>query len=211
MAEDSTVFIIDDDHGTRSVLRALVTSMGYPVSEFPSAEGFIESVPPSSTGCLVTDLRMPGMSGIELQKQLTAVGFHMPVIVISGYATATDAVAAMRNGAVTLLEKPIEKTQLASFIRQALRIDSDSRQARAARLEMQARLASLSSAERDVMEGLLRGKPNKQIARELDVSLRTVEGRRRTVFQKTQTDSIAALMQLVIEAREPHSSSSHVA
>jgi two-component system, LuxR family, response regulator FixJ len=100
---------------------------------------------------------------------------------------------------------------LASYIRQALRIDADSRQARAARMEMQARLASLSPAERDVMEGLLRGKPNKQVARELDVSLRTVEGRRRAVFQKTQTDSIAALMQLVIEAREPQAGSSHEA
>ena len=211
MADDSTVFIVDDDHGTRSVLRALVKSLGYPVSEFPSAERFIESVPPSSTGCLVTDLRMPGMSGIELQKQIAVVGFHMPVIVISGYATATDAVAAMQNGAVTLLEKPIEKSQLASYIRQALQIDSDCRQARAARLEMRTRIASLSPTEREVMDGLLLGKPNKQIARELDVSLRTVEGRRRAVFQKTQSDSIAALMELVIQSREPQSGSSRVA
>ena len=147
----------------------------------------------------------------ELQKQIAAVGFHMPVIVISGYATATDAVTAMQNGAVTLLEKPIDKSQLASYIRQALQIDTDRRQARASRLELQSRLDSLSSVEREVMERLLLGNPNKQIARELDVSLRTVEGRRSAVFQKTKTDSIAALMQLVLKAREPQSGSSRVA
>lgn len=207
VTDDAKVFIVDDDACTRLVLRAMVQSLGYDVSEFSSAERFMETVPPSSAGCLVTDLRMPGMSGIELQRQIANVGFHLPVIVISGYATATDAVAAMQNGAVTLLEKPIEKSQLASYIGQAMQLYANCRLARGVRQELRGRLESLSESERQVMDGLLQGKANKQIARELDVSLRTVEGRRRAVFQKTQTDSIAALMQLVIQAREPRAQS----
>jgi FixJ family two-component response regulator len=203
MTDDPTVFIVDDDEATRTAVAALVGSMGFRCQAFPTGEAFLAAVGPQRSGCLITDLRMPGLSGAALQQRLLDLGYVLPLIVVSGFATTADAVQAMLRGAVTVLDKPLVADELAAAIQRALQLDAANRQAQQRRQELQARLDSLTEGERRVMECLLEGKANKSIARELEVSLRTVESRRRQVFQKTQTDSVAALVQLVLEARQP--------
>jgi FixJ family two-component response regulator len=208
---EPTVFVIDDEHCPRAVTVAIVRSLGYRVAEFESAEAFIGNAPAEVPGCVVTDLRMPGMSGIELQSRLRQARFPLPVIVISGYATTSDAVVAMTNGAVTVLEKPLSRRTLCDAIGEALDKDARRRADQLRQNELLTRLSSLSAAERDVMELLIQGKANKCIAQALGISEQKVASRRRQVFDKTQTDSIADLMRLVIDVRGPAALRSQVA
>ena len=208
---ESTVFVVDDEHCTRAVTAAIAKSLGFHVTEFVSAEAFIEQVPAEVPGCLVTDLRMPGMSGTALQSRLRESKFILPVIVISGFATTADAIQAMNNGAITLLEKPLSRRALGDAIREALEQDSRRRAEHRQRAELLARLAALSTAEHAVMELLIQGKANKCIAQALSISEQKVASRRRQVFEKTNTASIVALIRLVIDSREPPPMRSHVA
>jgi two-component system response regulator FixJ len=192
--------VVDDDRDARHSLSALVSAMGLAARPFDSAEAFLNQYDPGQPGCLVTDHRMAGTSGLELQRQLIERGIKLPVIIITAYATPSIAVQAMQQGAVTLLEKPCDDRVLADAIRQGLARDAQQRRAAGARQMSVSRLARLSPEERRVLDMMLAGKSNKLIAIELNLSMRTVEARRQKIYAKTKTESIAELIRLVLEA-----------
>lgn len=200
MCQELTVFVVDDDEQARKSVCALVTSMGGKVRAFSSAEAFLANYTAAGRGCLVTDLRLPGMSGLELQETLAKRGDSLPVIILTGFARTPIAVRAIKSGAITILDKPYHDDELWHAIRQGLAADASRRAAVDLRRRVQERVASLTSGEREVMDRIIAGKPNKTIARELDLSLRTVESRRHTVLAKMQVSSIAELVRLVVGA-----------
>ena len=193
------VFIIDDNEAARRSVAMLVEPMNVPAEPFSSAEEFLAEVTHERRGCVVTDVRMPGISGLELQEELAANGFELPIIVISAYANVPMGVRAMKSGAVTVLEKPCRDEELWDAIREALALDAQRHQRATRRQEIKQRLASLSQKERDVMDLLLIGQAHKQIASKLDVSKRTIEGRRKHILEKTQTKTLVELAGLVAE------------
>ncbi len=199
MSEEPTVFIVDDDEGARDSVRALVLSMGVRAETFSSAETFLASLNPSRAGCLVTDVRMHGLSGIELQEKLRADGIELPVIIITAHAETALTVRAVKQGAVTVLEKPCRDYELYDAIRAALQQDADNRAAAAQQLAFRKKLHSLSDQERQVLDLMIEGLANKVIARRMNVSVRTVENRRQRIFEKTDTTSLAELIRMVVE------------
>jgi FixJ family two-component response regulator len=200
MADVPTVFVVDDDEQARMSVCALARSMGVQAEPFPSAEQFLERCAARLAGCLVTDVRMLGMSGLELQDELKRRNVPLPIIVLTGYARTPLTVKAVKAGAITVLEKPCEDHDLWDAIRRALALDAVQRAGHERRQELCDRMAQLSPSERQVLDLMVEGKPNKVIARRLDVSVRTVENRRRDVFEKMQADSVAELVRMVIEA-----------
>jgi FixJ family two-component response regulator len=208
MSPELTVFVVDDDPGARSSVAALIQSHGMAVRPFGLAKEFLAAYDPAQTGCLVVDVRMAGMTGLELQEELRARGSALPVIVITGYADVPMAVRAMRAGAVTFLQKPCADNELWASIETALQWAQRSQQLRAQRNEILARRATLTSAEVLVLDKLLAGKANKVVASELDLGLRTVELRRATVMKKMQADSLAELVRLILMTEDPGESES---
>jgi len=200
MERGPIVFVVDDDEQARMSVCALVQSMGLRAKAFSSAEEFLASYHEAGPACLVVDVRMLGMSGLELQEELNRRNLLLPVIVLTAYARIPMTVRAIKAGAVTLLEKPYEDDDLWDAIRRALAHDAERRSEYERREEIRGRAGRLTSAERQVMEMVVQGKANKAIAKQLDISVRTVENRRREVFRKMQTDSVAELVRLVIEA-----------
>jgi FixJ family two-component response regulator len=193
---DCTVFIVDDDPAARESVAALVGSHEVPTQTFASAAEFLRVYAPSQRGCLVVDVRMTGMTGLELQQELSARGYRIPVIVITGFADVPTAVRAMQAGAVTFLEKPCSDKELWASIETALQWEARSRQQRTQREEILARRATLTPAEVQVLVRLIAGKANKAIAAELDLGLRTVELRRATIMKKMEANSLAELVRL---------------
>jgi two-component system, LuxR family, response regulator FixJ len=199
MAFEPTVFVVDDDQRASKSVCALVHSLGLEAQAFCSAEDFLARHDRGRPGCLVTDIRMAGMSGLDLQDRLLEQGVRMPVIVLTAYPRTRMTVRAMKAGAVTLLEKPYDEDELWDAIRKALAQEAAIRAETKRREEIRARAASLTPAERTVMELIVQGKANKSIAKQLDVSVRTVESRRHDVFTKMKVDSVAELVRLAIE------------
>ena len=202
MTFDTTVFVVDDDPAARQSVAALVESMGLCAETFESAESFLQAYDSARPGCLVTDLRMFGMSGLELQEALFRDKISLPVIVITAFADVPLAVRAMKHGAITLLEKPCHEQELVSNINRAIELDSVTRHKTAQVRSIKQRLDTLTGGERAVMQLLITGKMNKNIAKELDLGLRTVELRRHQIMKKMQVDSVAELVRLVMEAGE---------
>ncbi len=200
MTHEPTVFVVDDDPQARKSVCALVRSMGIEAEPFASAEEFLGGYRRGRPGCLVTDVRMFGMSGLELQDELLRRDVSVPVIVLTAYARTPLTVRAIRAGAITLLEKPYDDEDLWDAIRKGLARDAAGRAEQAQRQEILRRAASLTPAERRVMEMMTQGMPNKVIAAAQDVSLRTVENRRREVFAKMEAESVAQLVRMVIAA-----------
>ena len=198
---EGTVFIVDDDPRARDSLAALVRSKRLRAAQYSSAEEFLGAYDGSS-GCLVTALRLRGMTGLELQKTLKARGIPLPVIVIAYDGDVPTAVRAMKAGAVTFLEKPCSTQELWSSIQTALKLANRRRSEESQREEFRSRLAQLTPAESRVLEKLVAGKPNKAIALELDIGLRTVELRRSNIFKKMQAGSLAELLRMVLAARQ---------
>jgi two-component system response regulator FixJ len=203
MTSDSTVFVVDDDELARRSVCALVASRGCRAVAFSSAEAFLATYDVNQPGCLVTDVRMLGMDGLELQERLRSLNVRIPVIVITAYATTPLTVRAMQSGAITLLEKPCYDEKLWQAIEAALDQDRKQRLVDAQRRDIATRMAQLSDGERKVLDLMLAGKPNKSIARALDVSIRTVEARRHNIFKKLGTDSVAELVRLVLQVEPP--------
>lgn len=199
MTSGKTVFVVDDDDQMRSSLCALATSMDSPSRAFATAEEFLAAVSPRSRGVVVTDLRMPGMDGLELQKELARRHSHLPVIILTAYARTPITVEAMRAGAVTMIDKPYHDDDLAAAIRWAMETEETRWQASGRRRDFCLYLASLTPGERQVMDRILRGKLNKIIARDLAVSIRTVEKRRHEIMSKMKVTSVAELAALVSE------------
>ena len=200
MDVQQTVFIIDDDPGAREAVAALVSTKKVPVEIFASAEEFLAQFQPKRNGCVLVDMRMQGMSGLELQKELSQRGALIPVIVISAYGDVPTAVNAMRQGALSFIEKPCTSEDLWNNISQALRYNRETLERSAEQSEVQQQLATLTSDEREVLDHLMTGAPNKAIASRLDIGLRTVESRRATVLKKMGADSLAVLVQKVLLA-----------
>ena len=201
VSQEPTVFVVDDDEGARTSVRALVRSMGIQAQTFESAEAFLEALDPDAPGCLVTDVRMLGMSGIELQEKLAADGILLPVIIITAHAETPLTVRAVKSGAVTVLEKPCRDYELYDAIRDALSKDSARRTQLAEHQAFQQKVASLTPQERQVLDLMIEGLANKVIARQMDVSVRTVENRRQRIFEKTGTQSLAELIRMFVESK----------
>jgi two-component system response regulator FixJ len=199
-SDQPTVFVIDDDGPARESVCLLVRSMGIRAVAFESAEEFLNGFDPGCPGCVITDVRMPGRSGVELQEVLLSNSIEIPVIVLTGYASTNLTVRAMKNGAVTLLDKPYQDNDLWDAVRCALTQDAAHRQRSRRVRELHERLERLTAREANVPGLILQGRPNKQMAAELNVSERTVENRRREIFRKTETNSVAEVVRLAIEA-----------
>lgn len=200
MTDEPTVFVVDDDELARTSVCALVRSMGIRAESFSSAEEFLNHYVEGRPGCLVTDVRMLGMSGLELQERLRELDIRLPVIVMTAYAKTPLTVRAIQGGAVTLLEKPCGEDELWDAIRKALSQDINGRATHQRVQELRRRIERLTPTQRKVMDLIVAGKANKVIAMELDISVRTVEARRQEVFVKMQSDSVAELVRLVLEA-----------
>lgn len=191
-----TIFVVDDDYGARQSVVSLVSSKGFSVEDYSSAEEFLQNYDRSKSGCLILDVCMPGMSGLQLQEKLTAERIHLTIIMITGHGDIPMAVSAMRAGAFLFLEKPCEKEVLWENILLALQKDTLQCQQAQQRQEITSRLITLNNNELAVLEKMIDGKPNKLIAAELDIGLRTVELRRANVFKKMHADSLANLVRM---------------
>jgi FixJ family two-component response regulator len=205
MANDpvrATVFVVDDDPGARESVAALAQSADYAAECFESAELFLQHYDRARPGCLVTDIRMLEMSGLELQDRLLSEDCPLPVIIISAYANAPLAVKAMQRGAINVLEKPCSNSELLESIRHAMGLDAERRAKQAELNELRSRLATLTDDERSVLDSIVAGKANKIIARELNIGLRTVEARRHNVFEKMSADSLAELVKMIVAIGE---------
>lgn len=190
------VHIIDDDAAVRDALRLLLTTEGHDVATYDSAVDFLSTVDAGDTGCIVTDVRMPEMTGIELLLKVKDLGLSLPVVVISAHADVPLAVQAMKEGALDLLEKPFDDESLLGAVRQALAYDSGKRSRDLQAQEIGRRLTTLTSRETEVLEALLKGQPNKIIAHELGISVRTVEVHRANVMAKMQAGSLPELVRM---------------
>jgi FixJ family two-component response regulator len=195
-----TVFVVDDDEGVRNSLRFLLKSVGLTAVTVPSALEFLKTYDPDQPGCLVLDVRMPGMSGLELQQQLNVRGAMIPVIFITGHGDIPMAVEAMQHGAFDFLQKPFRDQDLIDRIQRALATDHKNRQALKERDRIRIRLDSLTPREREVLDLMMRGKPNKVMAAELGLSQRTVEIHRARVMEKTEASSLAQLVRMVMDS-----------
>lgn len=198
MSASPTLFVIDDDPTAREAVRRLADSVDIPTREYPSVEAFLAEYQ-GEAGCVVTDYRMSGMTGLELQEELSRRGHTLPVIIITSFANTSLTVKAMKGGAVTLLDKPYDDDELWQAIRNAFARDRELREQRQTDEEVRRRLESLTRKEQLVLDRILAGKANKEMAAELDVSLRTIENRRRSVFQKLGAGSVAELVALVLK------------
>lgn len=198
-----TVFIVDDDEAVRHSLALLVKSMSLRAETFESARAFLDQHDPTRPGCLVLDIRMPLMSGLELQQQIAERGIAIPIIFITGHGDVSMAVQAMRAGAVDFVEKPFKDQDLLDRINQALALDRSRRAAADQREAIRGRFAALTPREHEVMRRIVHGQANKVIAVELGVSERTVEIHRAKVMSKTGAKSLAELVAMAtrVEAR----------
>ena len=202
MPTNPTVFVIDDDPAARESIGMLIRSLGLQVETHASAEQYLQSFDPARPGCVITDMRMLGLSGLELQQQLVEMGQRIPVILISAHANMQIAVKAMRNGAITFLEKPCQQQEIIDAVNEAIALDSRWRLEGREEAEARENYEKLNSGERDVMKLMMIGKANKVIANRLDVSLRTVEARRHNVFKKMGVDNIPDLTRLAMKIDE---------
>jgi FixJ family two-component response regulator len=195
-----TVFVVDDDEGVRSALALLLKSMGQPAATYASAADFLADYAPERPGCALLDVRMPGMSGLELQDELNRRGVVLPVIFITGHGDVPMAVEAMQRGAFDFLQKPFHDQDLAERIRRALARDRELREAIGEKSQIRARLGRLTPRERQVLDLVTAGKPNKVMAAELGVSQRTVEIHRAHVMKKLGASSLAQLVRMTMIA-----------
>lgn len=200
MKDDLTVFVVDDDAAVREALVLVMKSVGLAVEGYVSAEDFLSACDPRRSGCLVLDVRMPGMGGMALQDHLAARGSDLPIIFITGHADVRMSVRAMKGQAFEFLEKPFNDQDLLDRVHKALDLAARTRQERDATAAVAARIASLTGREREVLQGIVEGKPNKVIAVELDISEKTVESHRARLMKKMGVGSLAALIRMALKA-----------
>ena len=193
-----TVFVVDDDQAVRDSLSMLVRSVGLEAETFPGAAAFLEAYDPDRSGCLVLDIRMPGMSGLDLQRRLNEANAILPILFITGHGDVPVAVRAMRAGAVDFLQKPFDQQELLDRVQQALGNDARHRRELAEKDLILGRVASLTPREREVMDLVVAGLANKNVAGRLEVSQRTVEIHRARVMAKMQATSLAHLVRMAM-------------
>lgn len=194
--QQTTIFVVDDDPGVSRAMASVGQLLDLPVSSFSSATDFLAAYDPSQPGCLILDIKMPDVTGLELQQRLVEVDIHLPIIMISGHADVRIAVEAMSRGALTLLEKPCRLDELTTHIRRGVDIDSQRRRSKIHQDQAESKLAKLTPKEREVLDLVASGKTNKAIAEMLSLSTRAVEDRRSRVMKKLGVRSIVELMQL---------------
>jgi two-component system response regulator FixJ len=194
------VYVIDDDEAMRDSLNFLLDSSGFEVTLFETAQQFLETLPALAFGCVVSDVRMPGIDGIELLKRLKALHSALPIVVMTGHGDVPLAVEAMKLGAVDFLEKPFDDDRLIGMIESAIRQAEPAAKSDAVTHDIATRVATLSPRERQVMDGLVAGLSNKLIAREYDISPRTIEVYRANVMTKMQANSLSELVRLAMRA-----------
>src|SRR5262245_31105851 len=200
MTNKGNVYVMDDDAAVRDSLQFLLDSSGFSVRLFETAQSFLDVLPDLAFGCVVSDVRMPGMDGIELLKRLKAEHSTFPILIMTGHGDVPLAVEAMKLGAVDFLEKPFEDDRLTTMIDAAIRHAEPAAKNEAIAQDIAARVASLSPRERQVMEGLIAGLSNKLIAREYDINPRTIEVYRANVMTKMQAGSLSELVRLAMRA-----------
>jgi two-component system, LuxR family, response regulator FixJ len=200
MNDKTVIHVIDDDAAMRDSLAFLLDVNGFKPLVYDSADAFMGEIAGDTSGCVVSDIRMPGMNGIELVRKLKSEGSTCPVILITGHGDVGLAVEAMKAGAVDFIEKPFDDAVLLGAIRSALDAHPAAQGDSAAKKEAEARLAELSPRERDVLQGLVAGKINKVIAHDLSISPRTVEVYRANLMAKTRARSMSELMRIALAA-----------
>lgn len=194
------VFVVDDDEAICESLRLLIGDIGLEVTTFTSARQFLSEYDPSQAGCLVLDVRMSGMSGLELQSRLRESGWWIPIIIITGHGDVPMAVEALKAGAMDFIEKPFRDQVLLDSIQKATELDSRTRRQWKEARDVQSRLRLLTEREREVMDRLVAGKTNKSIAYELGISPKTADFHRANVLQKVGVNSVVELVRLVQKA-----------
>jgi two-component system, LuxR family, response regulator FixJ len=197
-AVQRAVHVIDDDEGVRESLEFLLRTAELEVRSFDSAKAFLGALPDTTLGCVITDIRMPDMSGIELLRRLKELKIGVPVIVITGHGDIALAVEAMKIGAEDFFEKPFDDNLLVASVRAALQNQEDQTKRDAKRAEIAQRISALSPRERDVLSGLINGRANKQIAFDLGISPRTVEIYRANLMSKMHADSLSDLVRMAL-------------
>jgi two-component system response regulator FixJ len=200
MAEKAKVYVIDDDEAMRDSLQFLLESSGFDVTLFDSAQGFLDALAGLAFGCVVSDVRMPGIDGIELLKRMKAARSSCPIVIMTGHGDVPMAVETMKLGAIDFLEKPFEDERLTTMIESAIRQAEPTARDEAVTQDIAARIATLSPRERQVMDGLMAGLSNKLIAREYDISPRTIEVYRANVMTKMGANSLSELVRLAMRA-----------
>ena len=198
MSPEVTVFVVDDDRAVRESLALLVQSVGLEVETFAGANDFLDAYQADRRGCLITDIRMPGMSGLELQERLSADHQHIPVIVLTGFGDVPAAVRALKGGAVDFVEKPFNPQALLDLVQLAIARDTEIREQAEREAELAEHMAMLTPREQEVMALVVAGKANKVIAIDLSISERTVELHRGRIMKKMQVRSLAELIRMVL-------------
>jgi two-component system, LuxR family, response regulator FixJ len=194
-----TAYVVDDDESIRTLWRWLMESNGIPVETYASAHEFIAGYRDGDAGCLVLDLQLPGMSGLELQGYLKRSGIGIPIVFVTGHGDVPTAVSALKGGAVDFIEKPFGHREALAVIQKALLRDAENRENRLSRSRVAGRLATLTEREREVLQWVVRGKANKVIAAELDISVKTVEFHRARVMEKMGVASVAELVHVAMQ------------
>jgi len=201
MASNAVVHLIDDDEGVRHALAFLLTAAGLAVRIYESGIAFLDAIETLQPGCIISDVRMPGIDGLELQRRLKALDIKLPMIIMTGHADVPLAVEAMKAGAVDFIEKPFDDDLLLSAINTALARYSEAGHREAEIAQIQSKLQSLSAREQQVLQGLLAGHPNKTIAYDLNLSPRTVEVHRANVMTKMAASSLSDLIRMALLAK----------
>ena len=194
-----TAYVVDDDESIRTLWRWLMESNGISVETFATATEFIANYRNGAAGCLVLDLQLPGMSGLELQEYLKHGGIEIPVVFVTGHADVPTAVSALKSGAVDFIQKPFSHREDLAVIKKALLHDAENREKRSQRSRVAGLLATLTEREREVLQCVLEGKQNKVIAAELDISVKTVESHRARVMEKMGVASVAELVHVAMQ------------
>ena len=195
-AEEGTVFLIDDDPSVRDSLTLLLSLKGLRTQAFANAESFIEAYHPERSGCVLTDLRMPGMTGLELQAVLRERRIDVPVVVLTAHGDVPTARAALKNGAFDFIEKPFDDGMLLEVLRNALRVEHSRRAAATVRSDTDRRLERLTEREREILALIAAGHPNRDVAAQLGISARTVEVHRARIMEKLECRSLAELIRM---------------
>ncbi|GHF74482.1 response regulator transcription factor [Deinococcus ficus] len=196
---EPTVYLVDDDAAVRDALAFLLGTVGLHVRAFPDGPALLHGLDPGDLGCLLLDIRMPHVSGLQLQAELRAWGVDLPVVIMTGHGNVDLCRRAFQQGAVDFLEKPIDETALLATVQRAIHAHLRQRE----RLAARAHLARLTEREREVLQGLMNGQTGKQSARQLGISVRTVETHRASIFEKLEVASLAELMRTYLNVTEP--------
>ena len=197
---EATVFIVDDDQGVREAVSLLMESIGLAAEVYPSAQAYLAAFDPTRPGCLVLDVRMRGMSGLELQQRLAAEPLHPPIVIITGHGDVPMAVRAVQAGAVDFIEKPFNDQVLLDAVHRALQRDAEMRGQAMRLADIKDRLQRLTPREREILDLIVAGRRNKLIAADLGISQSTVEAHRAKVMEKLEARSLSDLMRLVLQA-----------